>query len=77
MLQHVATVLLVFQRFPFMPGNSMRHGCDMRATKLKPMTLGNVRARSAPLRNVMLSTEFEYRSVAGPPFPEGPQPSDA
>ena len=43
--------------------------CSVMNTKtFEPMTLGNMRARSAPLRNVMLSTEFEYRGVAGP-FP--------
>jgi hypothetical protein len=30
MLPHVATVLLVFQRFPKSPGNSMQHECDMK-----------------------------------------------
>jgi hypothetical protein len=47
MLQLVATILLMFQRFPVTPGNSMRHGCDMTATKLKPMTLGNARTERA------------------------------
>jgi hypothetical protein len=30
-----------------------------------------------PIRNVMLTTEFEYRSVAGPYPPKSPRPSDA
>jgi hypothetical protein len=29
MLRYVATVLLVFQRFPITPGNSIQHECDM------------------------------------------------
>jgi hypothetical protein len=36
MLRHVATVLLVFQRFPITPGNSVQHECNMDAP-LQPL----------------------------------------
>jgi hypothetical protein len=29
-------VLLIFQRFPIIPGNSMQHGCDMEHEFCRP-----------------------------------------